>query len=148
MCDAAGLLGFDDPDGESAHPCDIFRAVACSDSTPVFIVVPIDDVMTAILDRPMATVNVEDMLWLGLLRRSTGDAVSHFTRALATLFVDELPFDGKRLSNVGKVKVVVELGGGPDFTRFNASMLRWIKNDVVWFLAVLEKNAMSLRTVG
>jgi uncharacterized protein YbaA (DUF1428 family) len=37
------------------------------------------------------------MLWVCLLCRSTGDAVSHLASALATLFVCKLPFDGKRL---------------------------------------------------
>ena len=138
MCDTAYLFRFDDPDGESAQPGDIFRAVTGTDSTPVFIVVPVDDIMTTILNRPMAAVNLEDTLWAGLVCRSTGDAVSHFRRSLATLFVDEFPFDGKRLSNTGKVKVVVEFGGSPNLSDFDSSMIRGrILNEIRLF-AILK----------
>ena len=41
-----------------------------TDSTAVFIVVPIDDVVTAILNGPVATIYVEDTLWVSLVHRS------------------------------------------------------------------------------
>ncbi|MDO8785819.1 MAG: hypothetical protein Q7J12_06330, partial [Syntrophales bacterium] len=134
---------FDNADGESPQPCDIFGAVAGADSTPVFIIVPIDNVMTTIFNRPMATVNIEDTLWAGWLCRSTGDAVSDFTRALTTFFVYELPFDGKGLSDVGKVKVVIEFGGGPDLSDFDSSMVRGRILNEIRLLAILEPMSLT-----
>jgi len=136
--DTADLFRFDDPDGESAKPCDVFWAVTSSDSASVFIVVPINDVMTTILNTPMATVDLENALWVGLLRGSTGDAISDFTRGLATLFVGEAPLDGERLSDMGEVEIVVEFGGGPDFSDFDPSMIRGRILDEIGFLAILE----------
>jgi hypothetical protein len=79
-----------------------------------------------------------DTLRVGLLRRSTGDTVSHFRRSLASLFVDELAFDGKGLSNEGKVKVVVEFGGDPDLSDFDSSMVRGRVLNEIGLFAVLE----------
>ena len=62
----------------------------------------------------MATVNIEETLRAGISGVSTGDAVNSFTGYLATLFVYELPFNDERLSDVGKIKIAVELGGCPD----------------------------------
>jgi len=94
--------------------------------------------VTTILNRPVAPIHVENTLWIGLIDLSTGDAVSHFTRALAGLFVYELPFDGKRLSDVGEVQVAVELGSGPDLSDFNSSMVRGRMLNEIRLLAVLE----------
>ena len=138
MSDTADLFGFDDTDGKAAEPGDIFRAVAGADATSVFIVVPINDVMATILNGPVATVDVKDTLWAGLLRRSTGDAVSDFTRDLATLFVCEVPFDGEGLSDMGKIKIVVQFGGGPDLSDFDSSVIRGCILNEIGLLAILE----------
>ena len=61
----------------------------------------------------MATVNIEETLRASISGLSIGDAVNSFTGYLATLFVYELPFNGERLSDVGKIKIAVELGGQP-----------------------------------
>ena len=94
--------------------------------------------MATILDCPMAAVNVEDTLWVGLLSRSTGDAVSHFAGALATFFIEELPFDGEGLSDVGKVQVAVEFRGGPDLSGFDSPMIRGRRLNEIGFLAILK----------
>ncbi len=54
LCDATHAFGFDDSNGESPESGDVFRAVASAYTTAVFIVVPIDDVVAAILDAPVA----------------------------------------------------------------------------------------------
>jgi hypothetical protein len=92
----------------------------------------------------MATVNAEHTCWVSLLRPTTGDAVSHFTRALATFFVEELPFDGKGLSDTREVEIVIEFGGGPDLSGFDSSMV-WgpVLNKIR-----LKHNATSSRTPG
>ncbi len=56
----------------------------------------------------MAAVDIEKTFGAGFLCRSTGDAVSDFTGALAGLFVYKFPFNGEYLSDVGEVKIVVK----------------------------------------
>ena len=94
--------------------------------------------MAAILDGPVATINVEDPLWVSLLRRSAGNAVSNFTRVEVALFLYGVPFDEEGLSNVGKVKVVVEFGGGPDLPGLDSAVVRGRMFNEIRFLPVLE----------
>jgi phosphoglycerate dehydrogenase-like enzyme len=95
--------------------------------------------VTAILDAPVATINLEDTLWVSLLRRSTGDAVSDFTKADAALFLYTVPFDEECLSDMRKVKVVVEFGCGPDLSDFDSPMVRGRILNEIRLLAVLEQ---------
>jgi len=95
--------------------------------------------MTTILNRPMATVNSEETFWVGLLRRSTGDAISDFTRADAAFFLYRVPFDDEDLSNMREVKVIVKVGAGPDLSDFNSSMVRRRMLYKIWLLPVLEQ---------
>lgn len=138
MCDAGYFFGFDDPNSESTQACDIFWAVSGADSAPIFIIVPIQDVVAAILYCPMAAVNGEETFWVCFVDRSTGDAVGDFTGALATLFLCEVAFNGEGLPDMGKVEVVVELGGGPDLSDFDSSMVRRRTLDEVRLLAIFE----------
>jgi len=39
---------------------------------------------------------------------------------------------------VGKVQIVVKLGGSPDFSDFYTSMIGWSDIDVVWLLTTAE----------
>ena len=141
-------FGFDDADGESAEPGDIFWTVASADPTAIFIVVPIDDVVTAILDGPVAAIHVEETLWIRLLCRSTGDAVSDFKRADAALFLCRMPFDEERLSDVRKVKVAVQFGGGPDLSDFDSSMVGGRILNEIRLLPVLEQQGEVLQNAA
>ena len=95
--------------------------------------------MATILDSPVATIDVEDMLWICLLCRSAGDAVSDFTRAGAGLFLGSVPFDEERLSDMGEVKVAVNFGGGPDLSDFDSSMVRGRRLNEIGLLSILEQ---------
>jgi hypothetical protein len=95
--------------------------------------------VTAVLDSPVATVNLKNSLGVGLLRRPAGNAIGDFTRADAGFFLCRVPFDGERLSDVGKVKVVVELGGSPDLSGFDSSMVRRRILNEVGLLPILEE---------
>ncbi len=68
-------FGVDDTDGEASQTGDVFRTVTGSNPTAVFVKVPVDDVMAAILDAPMASVGLEHLFGVGLVRGSTGDPV-------------------------------------------------------------------------
>ena len=73
--DAAHALGLDQTDGEAAQPGDVLRAVAGADAAAVLVVVPIEDVVAAVFDGPVAPVDFEQTAGIGLCRRAAGDAV-------------------------------------------------------------------------
>ena len=124
MCNASYAFGFDDTNGESTKSGDVFRAVAGAYAAAIFIVVPIEDIVTAILNTPMTTVGGKQALGVGLFRGSAGDAVGDFTGLFSGLFFYGLPLYDKSLSDVGKVDIVIEFGCGPDLTGFDSSMVR------------------------
>jgi len=104
----------------------------------VFVIVPIEDVVATVLDAPVATVNLEHTLGVGLFRRSAGDAVSGFGRALAALLLYGLPFDHEGLSYMRKVEVAVEFGGGPDLSDLYARVVGRRILSEIRFLPVAE----------
>src|SRR5512139_3100457 len=113
--------------------------MASTDAASVFIVVPIDDVVTAILDRPVATVNVEYALGISLFGRSACNAISNFARALAGLLFYSMSFNEEDLSNMRKVKIVIKLGADPDLSGFDSSMVRGSVLNKIRFLPVLKQ---------
>jgi len=52
----ANVFGFDDANGESPQLGDIFGSVTHMYAAAVFVIVPIDNVMAAVFDAPVATV--------------------------------------------------------------------------------------------
>ena len=115
-------LGFYDADCETPETGDIFRTGAGEDSAAVFILVPVDEVMAAIFNGPVAAVGAQNPMWV--MGGSAGDAVGDFLRLFPALFVYVVLFDEEGLPDVGKVEVVVEFGCGPDFTGFNSAIIR------------------------
>jgi hypothetical protein len=61
------------------------------------------------------------------------------TRRFAGLLLRAMAFDDECLSNMGKVEVIVELGGDPDFSGFNPAMLRGLSIDEVGLLSISEE---------
>jgi len=57
LSDTFYTFGFDDADGEAPEAGHIFRTVADAYPASVLIIVPVDDVVTA-LDAPMETIRV------------------------------------------------------------------------------------------
>ncbi len=90
--DAAHRFGFDDANGKAAQARDIFRAMAGSYPAAVFVIVPIDNVMTAVFDAPVATVDGKHTLNVGMLRSAAGNALDDFTNdvSLIDLIVDSV----------------------------------------------------------
>ena len=148
MCDAAGSFGLDDAYGKTAQPGHVFRAIARADAAAVFIIVPIENVMATIFDTPVATVGGKDALRVGLLRGSAGDAVGDFTGGLAAFFINGLPLDGKCLSDVGKVQIAVEFGGGPDFADFDTAMVRRVAIGKIRCLPVFKVQGNVFKKSG
>ncbi len=136
--DTAHTFGFDDANGKAAQARDIFRAMALAYPAAVFVVVPIDNVMTAVFDAPVATVGGKNALRVGLLRSSAGNAIGDFTGVFTGFFICGLPLDEKSLSDVRKVQIAVEFGCGPNFADFDAAVIRRVAEDKVRLLAVFK----------
>jgi len=89
--DAAHTFELDDANGKTAQSGNVFGAMASTYAAAVFIIVPIDNVMTAVFDAPVAAVGGKNALSVGLLRGSAGDAIGDFTGVFtAFLSVDSL----------------------------------------------------------
>jgi len=137
--DAAYAFGFDDDaDGESPQSSHVFRTVALAYPASVFVIVPIDNVMTAVFDAPMATVGGKHALRVGFLRSSAGNAIGNFTGVFTAFFVCGLPLDEKSLSDVWKVQIAVEFSCGPDCADFDPTMIRRVTMDKIGVLPVFK----------
>jgi len=134
--DTAYTFGLNDANGKAAQARDIFRAMAFAYPAAVFVIVPIDNIMTAVFDAPMAAVGGKHVLRAGLLGSSAGNAIGDFTRASSGFFICRLPLDQKGLSDVRKVQIAVELGCGPDFADFNPAVIRRVATDKIRVLPV------------
>ena len=92
----------------------------------VFVIVPIDNVMTAVFDAPVAAVGGKNALSVGLCRGSAGDTIGQFTGVFTAFFICGFPLDDKSLSDVGKIQIAVEFGRGPDFADFDPAVVRGV----------------------
>jgi len=104
----------------------------------VFVIIPIDNVITAVFDAPVATVCGKNALRVGLLRSPTVNAIGDFTGVFAGFFICGLPLDEKRLSDMRKVQITVEFGCGPDCAGFDPAVIRRITMDKIGILPVFK----------
>ncbi len=107
-------------------------------SAAVFVIVPIDNVMTTVFNAPVAAVGGKHAFRVGLLRGPAGNAVGDFTGVFTGFFICELALDDKSLLNVRKVQIAVEFGSGPDFADFDAAVIRRVVEGKVRLLAVVK----------
>jgi hypothetical protein len=105
----------------------------------IFVVVPVYDIVAAILNTPMAAIVAKDALRIGLCQAFAGDTMGEFGGGFTGLFIYSVTFDDKSLCNVRKVYVVVELGGSPNLAGFNSPVIRRRILDVIGCLPVLEE---------
>jgi len=120
--DTTSPFGFNNSDSETAETGHIFWTVTGTYAGAIFIVVPIDNIVAAIFNTPVAAVCFKNVLGVRLGRGTTGNPVGDFRALLTGFFIDGLPFDNKPLSNVGKMEIGVKFGRGPDFADFNSAM--------------------------
>ena len=59
---------------------------------------------------------------VGLIGRSAGEAIGGIAGVSPGLFVDRLPFDHESLTDMGKVEIGVERGGGPNPSGLDGSV--------------------------
>jgi hypothetical protein len=113
--------------------------MALAYAAAVFVIVPIDNVMTAVFDAPVAAIGGKHALRVSLFRGPAGNAIGDFTGVFTGFFISEVALDDKSLLNVRKVQIAVEFGGGPDFADFDATVIGWVTKDKIGFLAVVKK---------
>ena len=104
----------------------------------VFVIVPIDNVMTAIFDGPVTTVGGKHAFRVGLFSGSAGNAIGDVTGVVTGFFISRLTLDDKSLCDVGKVQIVVEFGCGPNFTDFDAAVIRRVTKGKIGLLSILK----------
>ena len=119
-----------------------------TDSTAVFIKVPVDDVVAAVLDAPVRPVGFEYLLSIGLVWCSAGNAIGKFDRALACFLVDALAFDQEGLADVGEVEVIVQCGGRPDPSSLDASVRNGRAVNEIRVLSILEMEDDVVQEIG
>lgn len=93
-------------------------------ATAIFVIVPIDNVMAAVFNTPVTTIDRKQAFGVGLFRRSTGYAISDIMGMFAGFFVNGFSFDNKSLANMRKVQIIVEFGCSPYFTSFDSPVIR------------------------
>ena len=136
--DTAYTFGLNDGNGKAPQARNILRAMALAYPVSVFVIVPIDNVMTAVFDAPVATVCGKHALRVGLLRSSAGNAIGDFTGVFTGFFICGLPLDEKSLSDVRKVQIAVEFGCGPDFADFDPAVIRRVTMDKIGVLPIFK----------
>jgi len=104
----------------------------------VFVIVPIDNVMAAVFDAPVAAVGSQHALRVGLLRSAAGNAIGDFAGVFTAFFIYGLTLDDKSLPDVRKVQIAVEFGCGPDFTDFDSAVIWCVAMDKIGLLPVLK----------
>jgi len=146
--DVAHSFEFDDANGKAAQSGNVFRAMASAYPAAVFVIVPIDNVMAAVFDAPMAAVGGKNALSVGLFRGSAGDAVGDFTGVFTAFFICRLPLDDKSLSDVREVQIAVEFGCGPDFADFDPAVVRRVVIDKIGVPPVFKVQRDVLKKCG
>jgi len=86
LCDAAHPFGFDEADGKASETRDVFWAIASADAAAVFIEIPVQDVVAAVFDAPVAAVDGKELLGVCFVGLSAGDAVGDVVGVLSGLF--------------------------------------------------------------
>lgn len=107
MRDATHPFLFDDANGKTPQAGDILRSMTCAYAAAVFAIVPIDNIMTTVLDAPVAAIGGEHTLRIGLFGGPTGDAIGGLTRAVTAFLICGLALDDKSLPEMRKVQIVV-----------------------------------------
>jgi hypothetical protein len=136
--DAGDTFELDDANGKAAQSGNVFGAMASAYAAAVFIIVPIDNVMAAVFDAPVAAIGGKNAFCVGLLRGPTGDAIGDFTGGYAGFFICGLPLDDESLANVGKVEIAVEFSCGPDFADFDSTVIGRVVVDEIGIFPVFK----------
>ena len=96
-------LAFEKTDGESSQACHVFRTVTFWDSTAIFIVIPVKDVVTAVFNTPVLAIVSQDLFGCGQLRRLAGNSLGYHLGFFASFSVTGYTFNFEDLSDMREV---------------------------------------------
>ena len=139
LSDVADAFGLNEADGKASETRDILWAITCTDSAPVFIVVPVQAPMTLVFNTPVATIDGKQLFGVRLLGREACHTIDGLGGELSGFLVDAIPLDGKNLSDMRKVQIPIELRGSPDGAGFNATMVWRLDMNEIGFCWLVEK---------
>ena len=94
--------------------------------------------MATVLNAPMPTIDFQYSFPISFLLLPARNAIGDFTGVFTGFFICKLTLDDKSLSDVRKVQIVVEFGGGPDFTDFDAAVIGWVAVDKIGLLSIFK----------
>lgn len=109
-------------DGEISEGSHDAGSISGSNLGAIFIKGDIPDIIQAILDRPVAPVELQEAAGQSFLRGEAGDPVDCLFASLTALHFGELSLDAEDLADVRKLKVVIQLSTGPDPANFQTAM--------------------------
>ena len=118
--------------------------MSCPYAAAVFVVVPINHVVATVFDAPMFAVGAKDFLGICLFGRAAGQPVNDFVATFTRFFVDAFPLDDEGLADIGKIQVLVERSGYPDFAGFDTAVIGRVILDKIRFLPVFEEQGNIL----
>ena len=118
--------------------------MSCPYAAAVFVVVPINHVVATVFDAPMFAVGAKDFLGICLFGRAAGQPVNDFVATFTRFFVDAFPLDDEGLADIGKIQVLVERSGCPDFAGFDTAVIGRVILDKIRFLPVFEEQGNIL----
>jgi len=124
---------------ETSQTGDILWAVACTDAAAILIEIPIDHVVTAILDCPVTAIQFENALWACLFWRAARYPQSDFVSNFSSFFIKGLPLDQEHLPDMWEIEVFIQRCTAPDAAGFNPAVIRRRDFDKIRFLPILEK---------
>jgi len=88
LSNTAHPFTFNDTHGESPEARHVFRAMAFVYSAAILVIIPVYDVMSAVLDTPVFTVVPKHPCSTGLIWGFAGNPVGHFPALLAAFFTE------------------------------------------------------------
>ena len=137
-------FGFDEADGEAAQSGNVLGAVSCANAAAVLVVVPVNYVMATIFYTPMLAVRLKDFFGIRFFWIAAGHSVNDFVSAFTRFLFNAFSFNHEGLADMGKIQVLVERRGCPDFAGFDAAVIGWGMVDKIGLFPVLEEQGNIL----
>lgn len=98
------------------------RGVESANRGTIFVKGDIANIVKAVFNPPMATIQEEYSGRVCLLRRQAGNSIDGFFCYFSCFQGNTCSADTEYLSDMRKIKVMVQIGTGPDLTYFDTSV--------------------------
>jgi hypothetical protein len=105
--DVGEVVETQDTDGEVAQAGERLRCGTAPDATAILIVGHVAYVVQAVFNAPVAAVEREELLRIGVLGREVGDEIDALGAGSALGDAQDFAFDAGDLLDVGEIEVVV-----------------------------------------